>query len=186
MLRRLVVGLVLGLVVGGVVAAGLVAGLRVLTFAGTGGAFLAYLAAAVTGTLTGLVAGKPIWSSGAKVEAGLKALFGALIGAGVMFAMRRWAGAWMLELPQIGVDHPTPIGDLPVASLPLLAAVLGGFFGLDNTDSGPREGPSTAGSAKTRPRVANDGAEQPKARLGKTSKADPDDDVEVISKRANR
>ena len=90
MLRRLLVGLILGAIVGGLVAAGLVAGLHVLLFAGTTGVVLAYLTAAATGVLTGLVAGKPIWASGAKIEAGLKAFFGALIAAGLMFAARRW------------------------------------------------------------------------------------------------
>src|SRR5271170_1592032 len=91
MLRRLLIGLVLGLVVGGLAAAGLVAGLHMTMFdAGTGGIVLAYIAAALTGVLTGLVAGKPIWASGAKIEAGLKAFFGALIAGGLMFAARRW------------------------------------------------------------------------------------------------
>src|SRR5271165_806544 len=91
MLRRLVVGLILGLIVGGLVAAGLVAGMHQTLF-GDGGAesVFAYLAAAVTGVLTGLVAGKPIWASGARIEAGLKAFFGALLAAGLMFAVRRW------------------------------------------------------------------------------------------------
>src|SRR5271169_810661 len=94
MLRRLLVGLILGLIVGGLVAAGLVAGLHQTLFgADTGGSAFAYLAAAVTGVLTGLVAGKPIWASGAKIEAGLKAFFGALLGAGLMFALRHWGGA---------------------------------------------------------------------------------------------
>src|SRR5271169_3627188 len=94
MLRRLLIGLVLGLVVGGLAAAGLVAGLHMTMFdAGTGGIVLAYIAAALTGVLTGLVAGKPIWASGAKIEAGLKAFFGALLGAGLMFALRHWGGA---------------------------------------------------------------------------------------------
>ena len=69
MLRRLLVGLILGLIVGGLVAAALVAGLHQNLFADdTGGSAFAYLAAAVTGVLTGLVAGKPIWASGAKIR----------------------------------------------------------------------------------------------------------------------
>src|SRR3979409_2609457 len=99
MLRRLFLGLVLGLVVGGLLAAGIFAGLKIETFAGSTGGALAYLAAAFAGVLTGLVAGKPIWASGAKVEAGLKAFFGALIAAGLMFALRQWAGFWVLDLP---------------------------------------------------------------------------------------
>src|SRR5215469_16609426 len=103
MLGRLLIGLVLGLLVGGLVAAGLVAGLGILTFSGAGGAVLAYVAAALTGVLTGLVAGKPIWSSGAKIEAGLKAVFGALIGAGTMFALRQWGGSLIIpSIPAIG------------------------------------------------------------------------------------
>src|SRR5580658_7988684 len=132
MLRRLLVGLVLGLVVGGLVAAGFVQGLHVLTFGdGTGGALFAYATAAVTGVLTGLVAGKPIWASGAKIEAGLKAFFGALIAAGLMFALRRWLTS-PVDLGFLGGGEGA-IGELPAASLPLVAAVLGGFFELDNT-----------------------------------------------------
>jgi hypothetical protein len=133
MIRRLFVGLVLGLIIGGLVAAGLVAGLHVATFAGGGGALLAYLAAALTGTLTGLFTGKPIWSSGGKVEAGLKAFFGALIGTGLMFALRQWAGGFYLDLTAIAPGGIGAVGELPAASLPAIAAVLGAFFELDNT-----------------------------------------------------
>src|SRR5579884_1350474 len=91
MLRRLVVGLILGLIVGGLAAAALVGGLHWTFFApDTSGTVMAYLAATVTGVLTGLVAGKPIWASNAKIEAGLKAFFGALLGAGLMFVLQRW------------------------------------------------------------------------------------------------
>ncbi|MBV9948931.1 MAG: hypothetical protein JOZ69_18930 [Myxococcales bacterium] len=139
MFGRLLLGLLLGLVVGGALAAGLVAGLGVSTFSVAGGAVLAYAAAAVTGALTGLVAGKPIWASGAKIEAGLKAFFGAAIAAGVMFALRQWApSSWTLDLPAIGA-HGSPLWDLPAVSLPLVAAVLGGFFELDNTGDGNSE-----------------------------------------------
>jgi hypothetical protein len=188
MLRRLFVGLVLGLVVGALVAAGIVAGLGIRVFAGAGGAVLAYVAAAVTGVLTGLVAGKPIWASGAKVEAGLKAFFGALIAAGVMFALRQWAGSWTIDLPAIGVNGATAIGDLPAASLPLLAAVLGGFFELDNTrqDEGDDKG---AGAAKGRQRVSAGGPQISNARgggLGKVPEIESDDPAEVASRRAKR
>src|SRR5450631_3966690 len=133
MFRRLFVGLVLGLVVGGLVAAGLVQGLHVLQFPdGTGGALFAYLAAAVTGVLTGLVAGKPIWAAGARIEAGLKAFFGALIAAGLMFALRQWAGHAPLPVTEFTPDG-IAMGLLPFTSLPVVAAVLGGFFELDNT-----------------------------------------------------
>jgi hypothetical protein len=129
MLKRLLVGLVIGAVIGAVVAAVLVQGLGIGSFAGA--AVFAYLAAAVTGTLTGLVAGKPIWAEGGKVEAGLKAFFGGLLALGAMFALRQWV--------HVGVDLTAikagagEIGDLPAASLPLIAAVLAGFFELDNS-----------------------------------------------------
>jgi hypothetical protein len=192
MLRRLLVGLLLGLFVGGLVAAGLVEGLNVLRFSsGTGGAILAYLTAALTGVLTGLVAGKPIWASGAKIEAGLKAFFGALIAAGLMFALRQWAGAWTLDLPAIGAVGPTSVGDLPAASLPLLAGVLGGFFELDNTErseaDGKKAGPAT-GRQRVGANVAERGDGTTKARLGehKPSEPDSEDDAEVVSKRVKR
>jgi len=133
MLRRLVTGLVLGFIVGAALAAALVAGLKTATFGGTGGAVLAYAAAAVTGIATGLVAGKPIWAPGAKTEAGLKAFFGALLGAGAMFALKQWAAAWTLDLRAIGAGGPASVGTLPAASLPLIAAALGAFLELDNT-----------------------------------------------------
>jgi hypothetical protein len=196
MLRRLLIGLVLGLVVGGAVAAGLVAGLGVHTFASAGGAVLAYLAAALTGVLTGLFAGKPIWSSGAKIEAGLKAFSGALIAAGVMFALRQWTGSWTPPdfLPAIGLNGQTPLADLPAVSLPLLAALLGGLFELDNTggdeDRGNKgEGAKKGDVTKGRQRVATRGAEPGKARPAKTgsgTEADSDDEAELISTRAKR
>src|SRR5271170_2252281 len=132
MLRRLIFGLVLGLIVGVALAAGLVR-LGEASFAAGGGVVLAYLAAAAVGGLTGLIAGKPIWASGAKVEGLLKALFGALMGAGAMFALRQWATGFDVNLSFLGAGGPAPVGELPAASLPLIAAILGGLFGLDNT-----------------------------------------------------
>src|SRR5258708_13626590 len=110
MVCRLFVGLVLGLVVGALLAAGLVAGLKVDTFLGSGGGAMAYVAAALTGVMTGLVAGKPIWAPGAKGEAGLKALFGALLGAGAMFALRQCAGGCRPHRPLSPRDGSPPLG----------------------------------------------------------------------------
>ena len=189
MVRRLLLGLVIGLVIGGVVAAGLVAGLGVETFTGTGGMVIAYLAAAITGVLTGLVAGKPIWSRGGKIEAGLKAFFGALLGAGLMFALQRWAGAWAIPLPALGALGAGPIADLPAESLPLLAAVLGGLFELDNTDGGEESAKKAVVAPNERRRVA-DVAGRPKARVGGpgagASREADGDDGEAASKRTKR
>lgn len=144
MVKRLVVGLVLGTVIGAVIAAVLVQGLGVTSFASTG-AVIAYLAAAVTGVLTGLVAGKPIWSADGKIEAGLKAFFGALLALGAMFALRTWAKV-DVDLTSLKAGHGF-VGDLPAASLPIVAAVLAAFFELDNTGESKKD-EAEGGSAK--------------------------------------
>ena len=171
MVRRLLVGLFLGLIVGALVAAGFVRGLGILTFGeGAGGALFAYASAAVTGVLTGLVAGKPIWASGAKIEAGLKAFFGALLAAGLMFALRQWA-----EGIPVPVTAFTPenlhVGDLPAVALPVLAAALGGFFGLDNT--GGDEGKDRS----DRKRVADGASGKPGQRARVASGDEEDEDT---------
>ena len=140
MLKRLIVGLFLGAVVGAILAAVLVQGLGVMTFDGsTLGATGAYLAAALTGVLTGLVAGKPIWSADGKIEAGLKAFFGALLALGGMFVLRQWVHV-NVDLSGLKASAgPAEIGQLPAVSLPIIAAVLAGFFELDNTDAGDKD-----------------------------------------------
>ncbi len=182
MLRRLFLGLVLGLVVGGLVAAGFVQGLHVLTFgAGTGGALFAYASAAVTGVLTGLVAGKPIWASGAKIEAGLKAFFGALIAAGLMFAIRamgrRHSPASHAVHTRGGGGRGPARRSLPAMALPMLAAVLGGFFEIDNTpgdaseSKGPRKRVAEGNGSKAKTRVADEeDEEEPAAAPAKRAK----------------
>jgi hypothetical protein len=144
MLKRLIVGLLLGTVVGAVVAAVLVQGLGMWSFAVSGAVF-AYLAAAVTGVLTGLVAGKPIWSADGKIEAGLKAFFGALLALGAMFALRTWAKL-DVDLTSLKAGRGL-LGDLPAASLPIVAAVLAGFFELDNTGESKKEESEAKGAA---------------------------------------
>jgi hypothetical protein len=130
MLKRLVVGLSLGLVTGMVLAVALVQGLNV-SFMTTGGAVLAYLAAAASGGIVGLVAGKPIWSSEGKIESGLKAVFGMVLALGGMWALRKFGTTTMdLTALKAGVG---PFGELPFTSLPIITGVLGAFFELDNT-----------------------------------------------------
>lgn len=138
MVKRLIVGLFLGAMVGAALAAALVKGLGVLSFdAWSLGAVGAYLSAGVAGVLTGLIAGKPIWSADGKVEAGLKAFFGALLAVGGMFALRQWVH-FTVDLSSLQASAgAAEIGQLPAVSLPLLAALLGGFFELDNTGSPP-------------------------------------------------
>ena len=130
MLKRLIVGLILGTVIGAVVAAVLVQGLGMALFSN---AAFAYLAAAATGVITGLVAGKPIWSADGKIEAGLKAFFGVLLALGGMFALRTWANVH-LDLSMLKAGEGA-LGSLPAASLPIIAAVLAGFYEIDNSPS---------------------------------------------------
>jgi hypothetical protein len=193
MLRRLLLGLILGLIVGGLVAAGLVAGLHIPLFAmDAGGAALAYVTAAVAGVLTGLVAGKPIWASGAKIEAGLKAFFGALLATGLMFALRQWVHfqpdmSFLAPGAPLDQVKDAALGDMPALSLPLVAAVLGGFFELDNTGGGVEE----KAADKSKKRVADDKAANGKARVASEAKGDDDGQGEeqeapVASKRAKR
>ncbi len=137
MVKRLIVGLLLGALVGAACAFALS---RVVQGAvlGTTGLVLAYVVSAITGVLTGLICGKPIWASEGKIEAGLKAFFGALLAAGGMFAIRRWVKI-DVDLSSLKLGHGL-LGDMPVASLPLIAAILGGFFELDNSPEPEGEG----------------------------------------------
>jgi hypothetical protein len=159
MLKRLLLGLVIGLVVGGLVAGVAIEVLGLMSFAGAGGAALAYVLAALTGVLVGLVAGTPIWARGGQIEAGLKAFFGALLGAGLMFAMRTWLGVSVDLTALHAASGPDVVGNLPAASLPLIAMVLGGFYELDNTPAPSDDAKGATkggGSAKKNVRVAAD------------------------------
>lgn len=149
MLKRLLFGLFLGLVVGAALAAALVKGMSLALFTpGAGGAALAYLFAAVTGVVVGLVAGKPIWASGGQIEAALKAFFGALIAAGGMYALRRFLTA-DVDLGAIGAGRGA-MGDLPAVTLPILGAVLGAFYEADNTPE-PKDKEGAGGKAAPAP-----------------------------------
>jgi hypothetical protein len=192
MLRRLLIGLILGVIVGGLAAAALVAGLHIPLFAAdAGGTALAYVAAAVTGVLTGLVAGKPIWASGAKIEAGLKAFFGALLAAGLLFALRRWVHFqpdMAFLMPGVSVDDVknAAIGDVPALALPAVAAVLGGFFELDNT-GGSDEDKSKSEAPATKKRVADEKTNgKAKKPVAEEDENEPEEAAPVAPKRAKR
>jgi hypothetical protein len=150
MLKRLILGLVIGAVVGALVAAGATALLG--TALAPMGPFFAFALAAATGVLTGLVAGKPIWARGGQIEAGLKAFFGALLAAAGMYAVRTWLLVDVdLTIAHAGHDL---VGNLPGAALPLIGAVLGGLYELDNTPE-PRDGKANANQKSGKgPRVA--------------------------------
>lgn len=161
----MIVGLVLGIILGGVIAAVLVQGLGMPTFPNPA---FAYLAAAATGVITGLVAGKPIWSADGKIEAGLKAFFGALLGLGAMIALRSWAKV-DLDLSMLKAGHEE-LGKLPAASLPVIAALLAGFYEIDNS-------PSDADDAKDADAKGRVGASK-KSSSAKVRVADDDADDE--------
>lgn len=83
--------------------------------------------------VTGLVVGKPIWSSDGKVEAGLKAFFGALLGVGALLASRHFATV-ELDLRAVGAGKDE-LCKLPFVVFPAIGMVLGAFFELDHTGS---------------------------------------------------
>jgi hypothetical protein len=127
MLGRLFIGILKGLVVGSLLGLGLVK----LGFA-MPGALIAYLAAAVTGIVIGLVAGKPIWAKDAKIEAGTKAFVGALLGLGLLAAARIWL---LVPIPiSLGSLAPegATLGGFAITALAGIAALLGGFYDADN------------------------------------------------------
>jgi hypothetical protein len=174
MLKRLILGLLIGLIMGSLVAALLVKGMGLVAFGG----FLAYLFAAVTGVVVGLVAGKPIWAKGGQIEAGLKALVGAIVGAGAMFAIRQWLHL-DVDLSQFAAGHDE-IGNLPAVSLPLIAAVLGGFYEIDNTPE------PEADAKKSSAKDAGKPAAKGKVRVASADEVEAEEEAEAPPKRAKR
>jgi hypothetical protein len=151
MLGRLLIGIVKGLVVGGLLGFGLVKLGVALP-----GAVIAYLAAAFTGVIIGLIAGKPIWAKDAKIEAGAKAVVGALLGVGLMAVERTWL---QVPLPPLGALAPegATLGGFAMTSLAAVAALLGGFYDADNDASGEEQHPPAAAagaSSKGNRRIA--------------------------------
>lgn len=160
MLVRLVVGLVKGLVVGGLLGFALAKAGFIAP-----GALIAYLAAAAAGALVGLVAGKPIWAKDAYIEAGMKAVVGALLGAGLMFVARKWLGFLLpFSLGDLAAANASlgetnvkgSFGGLAVTSLAFVAAILGGFYEVDNTPEPAEkaEGGARVADGKTKARIA--------------------------------
>jgi hypothetical protein len=161
MLGRLLFGLVKGLLVGGLVGLGLAK----LGFAAPA-AVVAYLGAAFAGVLIGLVAGKPIWAKDAKIEAGMKAFVGALLAAGLMYAARRFLTMpFPVSLGELGGANTSlgeaasstgTFGGMAMTSLAAVAALLGGFYEVDNDPSDSEAAPpgSAKKTAETGKRIA--------------------------------
>ena len=166
MIGRLLVGILKGLVLGALVGFGL---LKISAGLAFPGAVIAYVAAAATGVLIGLIAGQPIWAKDAKIEAGMKAGVGALLGVGLMFAARRWL---TMDVPAFLLDvtrsvAPTEagantLGNFGMTALAAIAALLGGFYDADNTPE------------PDKPEAKDQKTPAPKARI-----AQPPDDEEL-------
>jgi hypothetical protein len=141
MLGRLLIGIVKGLIVGCLLGFGLVKLGQV-----TPGAILAYPAAALTGVVVGLIAGKPIWAKDAKIEAGTKAFVGALLAIGLMAAARTWLVTVPLPF-SVGALAPgnsdaLTLGGFAMSALAGIAALLGGFYEADNDPSSEEAAPA--------------------------------------------
>ncbi len=166
MLGRLLIGIVKGLIVGSLLGFGLVKLGMAMP-----GAVIAYLAAALTGVVIGLVAGKPIWAKDAKIEAGTKAIVGALLGVGLMAAAHNWL---MIPLPfTLGPLSPegATFGGFSMTALAGIAALLGGFYEADN-DAADEDGtPASAAQSK--------GGKDQKRIASAESLGDEDEDLDV-------
>jgi hypothetical protein len=145
MLGRLLIGMVKGLIVGSLLGYGLVKLGMAMPIA-----IVAYLAAAVTGVVIGLVAGKPIWAKDAKIEAGMKAAVGALLGVGLMAAARNWL---LVPIPfSLGPLAPegATVGGFAMTSLAAIAGLLGGFYDADNDAPDEAATPPSAGESASK------------------------------------
>jgi hypothetical protein len=72
-----------------------------------------------------------------------------------MFALRQWAGGFHPPITAL-TPEDLPVGDLPAAALPIIAALLGGFFELDNTGAGPEDAKKKGESSGAKKRVAGE------------------------------
>ncbi|HEU4404807.1 MAG TPA: hypothetical protein VFS43_05905 [Polyangiaceae bacterium] len=177
MMKRAAWGLAKGLIVGALIAAALVFGLGVASLTHAA----AYIMAGLAGVLTGLVAGKPIWHEGARIEAGLKAFFGAILGAGALYALQRWAPLPAALVP-MGRSF---IGDVSVASFPVIAALIGLLYEVDNTPSA-EEPAQKKPEAAARPGLRAPSGVRLPAKSGRAAdEGESDEDVSAV-RRAKR
>ena len=178
MIKRAALGLAKGLFVGALIAAALVFGLG----AGSLSYAAAYIMAALTGVLTGLIAGKPIWHEGARIEAGLKAFFGAILGAAALYALQRWAPP-PADLVPMGRHF---FGDVSVAAFPVIAALLGLVYEIDNTPSSGEGAAPKGAEATARPAMRAPSGVRLSSKAGRAVDPDEaDDDVSSV-RRAKR
>ena len=135
---RLLVGLFKGLVVGGLIG-------FALSAAGMGlpGAWLAYPMAALVGALLALVAGKPIWAEGARIEVGAKAVAGLILAPLLMAASRHFL---TVDVSAMTTEGAT-LGMASITSLAMVGALVAGFFEADNS---PEPSKTTTGAGGPR------------------------------------
>jgi hypothetical protein len=128
---RLLIGVLKGLLLGALVGYGLAA-------AGMSWPFMFYVGASVVGVLIALVAGKPIWAEDARIEVGMKALAGAILAPGLMWLARTFLSVGLpfdvSSLPGLAMlpSHGLTLGTFSVSALAMVAALLGGFYDVDN------------------------------------------------------
>jgi len=130
MLRRLLVGLCEGLVIGLALGVGIARGLGLVA----PGAIVAAALSGCAGFVIGLVAGRPVWARNAKTEALLKAIAGAVGGAALSFALRRWL-SFGVDLSSLSLGSG-PAGQLSALTLPAVTTGLALFFELDDDGAG--------------------------------------------------
>lgn len=123
---RLIWSVVLAALIGGGVAAIAIKLLGIVSL----GALSAYPLAILVGIVIALMAGKPVWAHGAKLESALKAVFGAVGSIALMYGLRRWLG-FELDLSSYGLGQGAA-GLLSIVAFPAVALVLSLLFEVDN------------------------------------------------------
>jgi ABC-type xylose transport system permease subunit len=125
MVKKILLGLLQGAFSGGIVFFALSA----LHVAWT--AMVTYLAVALVGAIVGAISGRPVWAREAKLEALLKSLAGAFIASIAMYGTRKWLAGVHVNLELIG-STSGPLGEVPLAALPVIGAALGFVFQIDD------------------------------------------------------
>ncbi len=153
MLKRLGLGLLKGLVIGGALGAGLHFGLGWTVATGA----LGFALAAGAGALAGVFTGKPPWAPGGRIEAGLKAAFGAGLGVLAYWLGTKYGAVGLpLDIPAAAnaseVLAGTPWTEIPLTTVAAVAGVYGTLVELDNT---PGTEPEVA-PARARVEVSDD------------------------------
>ncbi|MFK7989026.1 MAG: hypothetical protein AB8I08_23615 [Sandaracinaceae bacterium] len=147
MWKRLGLGLIKGLVIGGAVGAGLQLGLGWTDASGLLG-FL--IAMGVAGT-AGVFAGRPPWQEGAWIEASLKGVVGAGLGAAAYYGLSQIPAAVQIPFPSLPGTHA--LDALPAVFAPAIAGLYGSLVELDNSGDAEDEGTTSTTKRRAKARV---------------------------------